>query len=221
MGDKMIKAVLFDLDGTLVNSLYDLAASCNFALESFGFPVHETEKYKYFVGDGMQKLVERILPSNKRDTDTHKKVFEAFTRHYRGHYVDKTVPYDGILDMLSVLKSKGYKLAVISNKAHNMAVEVVNKLLPDTFDAVYGKLEGYPTKPDAALTLKLMAELDAKPENCILVGDSGMDMAAAKNAACKGLGVLWGFRTEAELTENGADYIVTKPSEILKIIKEI
>lgn len=217
----MIKAVLFDLDGTLVNSLYDLAASCNFALESFGFPVHETEKYKYFVGNGMQNLIERILPEDKRDIDTHKKVFDVFFNHYSSHYADKTVPYDGIEEMLSDLKNKGYKVAVISNKAHSMAVEVVNKLLPDTFDIVFGKQEGFPTKPDAALTLKLMSELCVKPEECVLIGDSGMDMAAAKNATCVGIGALWGFRTEDELRKNGADYIVSTPDEIPDIIKEL
>ena len=217
----MIKSVLFDFDGTLVNSLEDLAASCNFALESFGFPTHETEKYKYFVGNGMQNLIERILPEDKRDGQTHKKVFDVFYNHYSQHYVDKTVPYDGIPELLVGLKKKGLKIGIISNKKHEMTLEVVGKLFDSgIFDVVYGKMEGYPTKPDVRLTLKLMGELGVKPDECVLVGDSGMDMAASVNAGCKGIGALWGFREREELCQNGAAYIAEKPCEILKLIEE-
>ncbi|MBR2488845.1 MAG: HAD family hydrolase [Clostridia bacterium] len=218
----MIKAVLFDLDGTLVNSLCDLATSCNFALESFGFPTHETEKYKYFVGNGMPSLIERILPEDKRDSDTHKKVFDVFYNHYSQHFADKTAPYEGICELLCGLKQKGLKIGIISNKKHEMTLEVVNKLFDvSVFDVIYGKMEGYPVKPDVKLTFKLMEELGVKPDECVLAGDSGMDMAASVNAGCKGIGVLWGFRGKEELLENGADYIVEKPCEILKIIEEI
>lgn len=217
----MIKSVLFDLDGTLVNSLCDLATSCNLALESFGFPIHEIEKYKYFVGNGMQNLIEKILPENKRDNDTHKKVFDVFYDYYRQHFADKTVPYEGICELLGNLKKKGLKIGIISNKKHEMTLEVVNKLFDSSiFDVIYGKMEGYPTKPDVRLTLKLMEELGVKPDECVLVGDSGMDMAASVNAGCKGIGVLWGFRGKEELLENGADYIAEKPCEILNLIEE-
>lgn len=217
----MIKAVLFDLDGTLVNSLEDLATSCNFALESFGYATHETEKYRYFIGNGMQTLIERILPEDKRDNETHKKVFDVFYNHYSQHFVDKTKPYEGIPELLDNLKEKGLKTGIISNKKHEMTLEVVNKLFnTGVFNAVFGKMEGYPTKPDVKLTLKLMEKLGVKPDECVLVGDSGMDMAAAVNAGCKGVGVLWGFRTKEELLENGANYIVSDTNEILKIIEE-
>ncbi len=217
----MIKAVLFDLDGTLVNSLEDLANSTNYALEKFGFPTHETEKFKYFVGDGMPKLIERVLPEDKRDTKTHSLVLECFMNHYREHYVDKTAAYNGINELINSLKEKGLKIAVISNKAQEMAVTVANKLFGDVFDIVCGKQEGYPAKPDPALTLKVINDLGVTPNECVFIGDSGMDMAVAKNAKCHSIGVLWGFRTMEELGDYGADYIVHMPFEILQIIGEI
>lgn len=216
----MIKAALFDLDGTLVNSLEDLATSGNFALESFGFAIHETEKYKYFVGNGMPKLIERILPLNS-DGDTKKKVLEVFMNHYRQHYIDKTKPYDEIIPLLNELKNRGIKIGVVSNKAHEMTLNVVDKIFGNVFDFVTGKVEGKPTKPDPELTLSVMEELGVKPSECVFIGDSGMDAAVAKNADCIGIGVLWGFRKKDELLENGAHYTVKSPKEILNIIEEL
>lgn len=217
----MIKAVLFDLDGTLVNSLADLADSTNFALQKLNFPTHETEEYKYLVGDGIPKLIERALPENERTEENRSKCLELFMAHYREHYFDKTDAYDGIKELLSALKADGFKIAVISNKAQEMAQKVVDKVFGDIFDAVAGKREGYKTKPDPALTLEVIKELGVTPESSVLVGDSGMDMAAAVNAKTTGIGVLWGFRTETELRQNGADYIADTTAQILNIIKEI
>ncbi len=215
----MIKAVLFDLDGTLVNSLEDLANSTNYALSKFGFPMHETEKYKYFVGDGMPKLIERVLPESERNDDIKQKVFDCFFDHYREHYCDKTDVYDGIMELINNLKLRGIKMAVVSNKAEEMAVTVVNKLFQNSFDIVCGKRDGYPAKPDASLTLKVINDLGVSSSECLFVGDSGMDMAAAVNANCLGVGVLWGFRTEEELLSNGANYIIESPLELMEIIK--
>ncbi len=215
----MITAVLFDLDGTLVNSLLDLGDSTNFALRKMGFPAHETEKFKVFVGDGMQRLIERALPDCKRDVTTVKTTLDIFMSHYKEHYVDKTATYDGILQLLDSLSD--YKLAVISNKVQEMATVVTEKLLGNKFQIICGKREGYPTKPDPKLTLEIISQLGAKPSECLFIGDSGMDMAVAKNAGCIGVGVLWGFREKSELLQNGADYIISSPTEILDIIKEI
>lgn len=217
----MIKAVLFDLDGTLVNSLADLADSTNFALNEMGFPPYETEKYKYFVGDGIPKLIERALPDGEKTEQNKTKCLELFMARYREHYFDKTDAYDGIKDLLCALKAQGFKIAVISNKAQEMAQKVVDKVFGDIFDAVAGKREGYKTKPDPALTLEVIKELGETPDTCVLVGDSGMDMAAAVNAKTAGIGVLWGFRTEEELFQNGAKYIAQAPAQIYEIIKEI
>ncbi len=215
----MIKAIIFDLDGTLVNSLEDLADSTNFALKQKDFPTHETEKFKYFVGDGIRKLIERALPENQRDEETIGEIFDIFMNHYRSHYMDKTVPYAGISNLLKKLASLGIKTAVVSNKIQEMAERVVEKLLGDGFQIVCGKQESFPAKPDPALTLKVIEGLGVAPSECLFVGDSGMDMKVAKNAGCVGVGVLWGFREEDELTQNGADYIINNPNLILKVIK--
>lgn len=216
----MIRAVLFDLDGTLVDSLCDLANSTNFALKQFGFPTHETEKFKYFVGDGMPKLIERVLPEENRDDKTKNQVLETFLSHYAEHFVDKTLVYGGIDSLLQKISELGIKTAVISNKAQNMAEAVVAKLFGERFNIVCGKQEGYPAKPDPTLTLKVIEALGVKPNECLFVGDSGMDMAVAVNADCVGVGVLWGFRTKEELEQNGAEYIVDNPNQIMDIIGE-
>ena len=217
----MIKAVLFDLDGTLVNSLTDLADSTNFALEKLGYPTHETEKYKYFVGDGIPMLIKRALPEGERTKETQAQCLELFMSRYREHYFDKTDAYDGIKELLLGLKSEGFKIAVISNKAQEMAQKVVSKVFGDIFDSVAGKREDYKAKPDPALMLEIIGELGVTPEECVLIGDSGMDMAAAVNAKVTGIGVLWGFREKPELIRNGAKFIASRPSQILDIIKEI
>ena len=217
----MIKAVLFDLDGTLVNSIEDLADAANYGLSMLNFPTHETEKYKYFVGNGMPDLIRRVLPEDKRDSDTHSKLFDIFVKRYQEHFFDKTRAYDGIEELLTELRKMGMKLAVISNKAEAFTLQVVDKALGDKFDEVYGKREGYPTKPDPRLTLELMKKLGVSPEECVLVGDSGMDMAASVNAGCIGIGALWGFRTKEELQSNGAVYVAQKPMQVIEIIKEI
>ena len=217
----MIKAVIFDLDGTLVNSLEDLAISTNYALNLFGFPTHETDKYKYFIGDGMQKLIERVLPEDNRDSETKTKVFDAFINYYSKHYLDKTVAYDGIHNVIKTLKQDGIKIAVVSNKADKMAKIVVEKIFANIFDFVVGKRDGYPTKPDPKLTLEVIDILGVNPQECAFVGDSGMDMAAAKNSGCLAVGVLWGFRESQELQENGADYLLEKTLDIPELIRKL
>lgn len=216
----MIRAVLFDLDGTLVNSLADLAGSTNYALSCLGFAPHETEEYKYFVGDGIPKLIERALPENERTEQNKSEGLRLFMAHYRVHYMDKTYAYDGVTALLDKLRADRLKIAVISNKAQEMAERVVTQFFPDTFGVIAGKREGYAAKPDPALTLAVIRELGVKPSECLLVGDSGMDMAAAVNAGAVGVGALWGFRTGEELTRNGASYTVSDPGQIYHIVKE-
>lgn len=213
----MIKAVFFDLDGTLVNSIADLANSTNFALSQFGFEVHDTRKYYYFVGDGMRKLIERALPESA-DENCKEIVFTTFIEHYRLHFADKTRPYDGICELLRQLKNMGIELVVSTNKMQEMAEMVIKKNFENIFSYVCGNVKEFPVKPNPEYTLHIMKKMGYEPSQCIFVGDSGIDMKTAKNAGMKSVGVLWGFRTQDELKENNADYIISKPSEIIEII---
>lgn len=214
----MIKALIFDLDGTLVNSIGDLADSTNYALSQMGFPCHETEEYNYLVGYGIVKLIEGALPSYAKTADNIEKCFELFMEYYKQHYCVKTRVYPGISELLQSLKDNDYKIAVVSNKSQEMTQKVVKKFFGNIFDNVAGKRDGFATKPDSALTLEIVRQLGVKPKNCILVGDSGIDMATAVNGGLFPLGVLWGFRTKDELIENGAEYTVSSPHEIFEII---
>lgn len=216
----MIKAVLFDLDGTLVNSLYDLADASNYALTVKGYPTHETEKYKYFVGNGMPNLMERILPSEERSAEKINELLDIFLGYYKEHYLDKTVVYEGIIPLLKALKAQGIMVGVVSNKADGMTQLIIEKLLDGYFDIVQGKLEGFLPKPDPALTLLVMSKLGVKPDECIFVGDSGMDAALGVNCGAVPVGALWGFRTKEELIENGAEYTIDNPLTLLDILKD-
>ena len=218
----MIKAVIFDLDGTLVNSLNDLAISTNYALTQHGFKPHPVDAYKYFVGDGMAKLIERTIPSESLNEEVFQSVFECFMAYYRQNFLANTVAYDGINDLLAELLDMGLKLAVVSNKADSMAKKVVTEIFgDDIFSIVIGKCDGYPTKPNPTSTLETIEKIGVKPEECVFVGDSGMDMLTAVNAGCYPLGVLWGFRTADELSKKGAKALAKSPNEIISIIKEI
>lgn len=210
----MIKAVLFDLDGTLVNSLDDLADSVNFALAQMGYPTHETEKYKYFVGNGMKKLIKRATDDNA----DRQRVYEIFMERYRTHSLQKTAPYEDIHKLLSALADRGIKTAVVTNKAEKNAREISMHFFGGAL-SVYGQREGVPTKPDPTLTLIAIKELGVEPYECLFVGDSGMDMAVGVNSGAVPVGVTWGFRKREELLENGAKHIIDKPLELLELIK--
>lgn len=217
----MYKAVIFDLDGTLVNSLNDLAVATNYALEKHGFSTYPVDDYKYLIGSGMVKLIERAIPNESFTTEMFKSVFDDFINYYRGHCLVHTTIYEGILETVKALKDMGFKLAVISNKADDMTNLIVKECFGDVFDKVTGKREGYPVKPDPTLTLMIVDEMGVKPQECIFVGDSGMDCANAVNSGCYPLGVLWGFRKREELIENGAKTIISHPNEIVPFVKEL
>ena len=217
----MIKAVLFDLDGTLVNSLVDLANSVNFALEKFGFPVHNTEDFKLFVGDGIPKMIERALPRESRDEATLKKVNEVFMEHYSVHYADNTLPYKGMPELINTLKARGFKLAVVTNKAQDMADKVVKKAYGEVFDIIFGKRENIPAKPDPTATLTVIDELGVKPGECVFLGDSGNDVLTGFNSGAYSVGELWGYRDREELIANKAMYIINSPEELIDLIEKI
>lgn len=217
----MIKAVLFDLDGTLADSLVDLAASANYAIKKFGFPANEVESYKLFAGDGMAKMIERALPKGNKDNQTVSKVMPVFLSYYGEHYCDNTVAYQGMIDLIDNLKLRDIKLAVVTNKNEEMAQKVVGNLYGDRFDMIIGKREGIPAKPDPAAALLAMEKLKVKPEECMFVGDSGMDVETGVNSGAYPVGVLWGFRGKGELIAGGAKKIVSAPKELLAIIDSL
>ena len=217
----MIKAVLFDLDGTLADSLIDLADGVNRAIAQKGFPTHPVDAFKYFVGDGIPKMIERALPPEHRDTVTINEIKDIFMPYYAIHYADNTYAYNGMRELVNTLKSQGLIVAVVTNKAQAMANEVVKSLYGDVFDLIFGKRDGIPAKPDPTAALMAMKELGVTPCECVFIGDSGMDVATAVNSGAVPVGELWGFRKEDELRENGARYIISKPAELLDIIEEL
>jgi len=217
----MIKAVLFDLDGTLVDSIVDLANGLNFGLESYGFPTHPIEAYKIFVGNGIPKTIERALPEGMKTKENIEKVQKVFFEHYSVHFADNTKAYDGICELVDELISRGLKVAVITNKAQGMADVVVKKAVGDKFSCIFGKRDGIPSKPDPTSAHIVMSELSVNPDECVFLGDSCVDMGTAVNCGALPVGERWGYRDEQELWDNGAKYIINKPIELIKIIEEI
>lgn len=214
----MIKAVIFDLDGTLLNTIDDLGNSVNFTLKKLGYPTFTIEEYKYKVGNGMRSLIERSLPKGHQNDGEIESALRIFTEHYKLHKADNTAPYKGIPELLKALKEKGIKTAVVTNKAHASAKPLIDEIFPDMFTQVTGQKEGVPTKPDPTAVFNTMNALEVAPSECIFVGDSWVDMKTAKNCGAFALGVLWGFRKADELKENGADALIEKPEELLKYI---
>ena len=215
----MFRYVFFDLDGTLLNTLEDLADAGNYALTEQGLEAYPVEKYRYFVGNGIPKLIERILPPGS-DDDLRRMTHDLFSKYYSDHSEDNTVPYPGIPELLDDLEKLGIKTAVITNKDDIYAKELIKKYFGDSIDLVCGSVPGTPHKPDPYWVNKAAELLSAKREEILYVGDSGVDMQTAKNAGLASAGVLWGFRQESELRENGADHICTSPADILRIVNE-
>lgn len=215
----MYKNIIFDLDGTILNTLEDLAAATNWVCVQHGWPVHEVEEYKYFVGNGAPKLLARVVPETVELTDElHSQLLDEFTQRYNAHKEDKTTVYTGVPEALERLKGAGLTLAVLSNKPHGAAWPVVERYYPGVFDAVQGAIPELPVKPDPTLLHRLMERLGASPADTLFVGDSNVDIRTAKNGGLTGCGVLWGFRTRAELEEAGADLIAETPERLVELI---
>ena len=215
---KKYKAVIFDLDGTLLNTIDDLSDAVNYTLTKYCYPTHTVEDYKYKVGNGMRKLLERSLPEGRNTEADIDNAMEIFMPYYAKHKMDKTAPYENIPELLKELKSRGIKTAVVTNKAHSAAVPLIDEVFPLLFNCVTGQKDGVPTKPDPTAVFDTMKTLDVTADECIFVGDSAVDMQTAKNAGCFALGVLWGFRKADELIENGADKLISEPKELLNLL---
>ena len=214
------KAVLFDLDGTLLDTLEDLANSSNRILKALGFPIHPIDAYRYFVGDGAKMLMTRILPENQRNKQMIERGLNLFREDYGQHWDINTRPYDGVPEMLDALQTQGLKLAVLTNKPHEFAVHCVASLLPTWhFERVFGQRDGVPRKPDPAGAIEIAEQLHLAPSEFLYLGDTANDMQTAVAAGMFPVGVLWGFRPREELQENGAQELLERPLDILKLLE--
>lgn len=211
------KAVIFDLDGTLVNSIEDIADAMNEALKKYNYPTHSYEEYKVFIGNGIKNLVSKALPENHRDEAQVRRSFESMMAIYREHCSDKTKPYDGIIELLDSLKSRNIKMCILSNKEHKYAKKVTSKLLPNYFESVDGLTSEALKKPNPIKAIEISNFLNLKPEDIIYVGDTDVDMQTANNANMLAVGVTWGFREKQELIDNGAKVILEHPLELMEI----
>ena len=213
------KAVIFDLDGTLLDTLSDLGDSMNIVLERHGLPSHDLESYKYMIGDGVEFLVKRALPESITDDDSVKEFIVKYRSEYKKNWNNKTRPYDGIVELLEKLYSLGLQLAVLSNKPHDSTELCVREFLPfNKFDIILGHRPGKNPKPDAAGAFEIAEKLNIPPDQILYLGDTSVDMKTAVAAGMYPVGVLWGFRTEEELLKNGAKATINRPDELLKII---
>lgn len=213
------QAILFDLDGTLLDTLADIANATNAALIRLGFPTHPRDAYRYFLGGGMDYLVRRAIPEGFNDTETLKKCHEAIIDEYRSRWAQNTRPYPGIAELLAELDKRGIVKAVLSNKPDDFTKRTVEKLLSDShFDIIRGAKPEVPLKPDPTSATQIAAELDLPAGRFIYLGDSDTDMQTARAAGMFGAGALWGFRTAEELSAYGAQVLLKAPQEVLNLL---
>lgn len=213
----MKNTVIFDLDGTLLNTLDDLTDAVNFALTKNNFPIHSTEEIKSFVGNGIKKLIERSVPKNCSE-EMLKKCFEDFCIFYEKHKADKTKPYSGIVYMLSELKKAGFKTAVVTNKADFAAQALCKDIFGDLITVTVGANENIRHKPYPDSTVKALQSLGSKPQDAYFVGDSDVDVQTAQNAGIDFIGVLWGFRDKSVLESAGATVFAENARELTRLL---
>ena len=213
----MINTIVFDLDGTLLNTLEDLKDSVNYALERQGFPLRNLSEIRSFVGNGIRLLMERAVPENI-DAETFEICFKDFCDYYKIHMEDKTAPYDGINDMLKNIKKAGFKTAIVTNKADFAAQDLCKRVFGDNIDFVVGSSDDRPNKPAPDGVFYALEKLNSKIENTVFVGDADTDILTAKNANLPSIGVLWGFRDREVIEEAGAEYIVESVNDLEKLL---
>lgn len=216
----MINTVIFDLDGTLLNTLEDLTASVNYALEQFGFPVRTTEEIRQFVGNGVKVLMDLSVPTNTPPEITQK-CLTVYRSHYNTNMQNKTKPYDGILDLLHNLKEMGIKLAVVSNKYDAAVKSLCKDYYSDYIDVAIGESPEVSKKPAPDSVFTALSKLDSVKEEAIYVGDSDVDVHTAQNAGVPCVGVTWGFRSKEVLKREGADMIIDTPNDLILFINSI
>ena len=211
---KEFETYVFDLDGTLLETLKDLAASTNYALRTHNMPEHSIEDVRMFVGNGVKKLMERAIP-NGIENPQFEDVYATFRQHYLEHNLDTTKPYEGIPELLAELKARGKKLAIVSNKFYAATQELARHFFPDTIEVAIGERENIKKKPAPDTVIEALRQLGASRETAVYIGDSDVDIMTAKNCNMPCVSVLWGFRDKEFLMEHGATFFVKKPCQLL------
>lgn len=214
---KKYKAIIFDLDGTLLDTLKDLQEGTNYALRVNGMPERTLDEIRRFVGSGARKLIERVIPGCEKE-GVYEKVMGDFAFYYKEHCKDNTAPYPGIMELLEELKRRGYALGVVSNKPDFAVQELIPEYFPDIFSSVTGERQGVAKKPAPDLIWEAMKKLNASKEESVYIGDSEVDIEAAKNAGLPCISVAWGFKDREFLKEHNAEMIVDAPEEILELV---
>lgn len=213
----MIDTIIFDLDGTLLNTLEDLRDSVNFALEKQNFPLRTLSEIRSFVGNGIRLLMERSVPENT-DGETFEICFNDFCEYYKEHMEDKTAPYEGVNDMLKAVKNAGFKTAIVTNKADFAAQDLCKRMFGENIDLVVGSVDGRPNKPAPDGAYYAIETLKSSKEKTIFVGDADTDILTAKNAGLPSIGVLWGFRDREIIEKEGAEYIAETVNELKNLL---
>ena len=217
----MIKACIFDMDGTTVNTLDSIAYYANAALRKFNLAPIETERYKLLVGNGARKLTERMIKESGGDMALHEPLLEYYNKTYDDGFLYLARPYDGICELLKSLKERGIKTAILSNKPNPTTVKIADSLFgSDLIDLCFGGRDGVPLKPDPTAVFEITEKLGVEPGECLYIGDTATDIETGKNSGIFSIGVLWGFRGRAELEKAGADAIVSSPNEILLLAEK-
>ena len=217
----MKRLVIFDLDGTLLNTIEDLGEAANYALEKTGYPTHSIASYPYFVGNGVSKLLQRVLPEDARTEENVNELRKYFMEYYEVHNTDNTKPYPGITELLEQLQDDGVKLAVASNKYDSAVKKLITHYFPQIkWAAIEGQKEGVPVKPDPSIVFEILSKCPTKKSDVLYIGDSGVDMETARRACVTSCGVTWGFRPISELMAYHAENIANQPNEIYTLVQK-
>lgn len=217
----MKRLVIFDLDGTLLNTIEDLGEAANYALEKTGYPTHSIASYPYFVGNGVSKLLQRVLPEDARTEENVNALRKYFMEYYDVHNTDNTKPYPGITELLEQLQDDGVKLAVASNKYDSAVKRLIIHFFPQIkWSALEGQKEGVPVKPDPSIVFEILSKCPTKKSDVLYIGDSGVDMETARRACVTSCGVTWGFRPISELMAYHAENIANQPNEIYTLVQK-
>ncbi len=213
------KGIIFDLDGTLLNSLVDIAEAVNLVLEKHHYPQWTFEDYKKMIGTGLKNLVKKALPNNLSDNE-FLQIFREINTEYSRRQTNHSYPYDGILPMLKHFENKGVLMAILSNKPHHFTQTIVRHFFGDIrFEKVFGLRDNKPRKPNPETALEIIQDFRLSPKEVVFIGDSATDIQTAKNAHLSSIGVLWGYRSQEELEYAGADYLAKTPAEIEAIVE--